>query len=625
MADGKKISELTESASIEDAHFFPVSDGTDTKKVAYSTIKNDLIDYSADLAGVISPTVTPTEIAGGHRITVVDIDGTRTFDVMDGERGPQGEQGLKGETGATGYPTDAQVDSAVVDYLTEHPEATTTVQPNSVTDTMLVQTGGVLEVANGASVDVGTLLGTSNLDSFYFEKGNVNAQGGNDNSWRYAVRSRSKSRIVFKTDVVITGDTPTQPTVPVAGYAHSQAFEYDSATQSYKAPTAWAVETTLKAGVEYRLLLDGAIGIASPTAMTLDEVLARFTVVSDIDVRTMRDELDSLLDDSGAIPSYYFADDYLDSKALTVQQKAGVSGVSFGFITDVHTGDSACNSMKLAKYIEDKTSALPFMLFGGDVPETNTGDEAGMYEQAAKWQQMMAQYGKHRVYSCHGNHDYLANVSSGSINLPHWLCWAYAIGYMPDNIHMNDSGSMSYYFDVESKKTRFIVLDQYSGSGRPNFQGYVLMSPADYTWLVDEALNIDDYKVIMLMHQPLNLANDEGSSATLSLLKSVISGFAQHTHVQDSYGAAVVDKDFSTNTSELVCVFAGHVHKDVSSDLDGFLTIVTTSDGLYTTDGYGRSMGTIAEGAFDAVSIDYDNRKIYCTRIGAGSDREFSY
>ena len=127
MADGKKISELTESASIEDAHFFPVSDGTDTKKVAYSTIKNDLIDYSADLAGVISPTVTPTEIAGGHRITVVDIDGTRTFDVMDGERGPQGEQGLKGETGATGYPTDAQVDSAVVDYLTEHPEATTTV------------------------------------------------------------------------------------------------------------------------------------------------------------------------------------------------------------------------------------------------------------------------------------------------------------------------------------------------------------------------------------------------------------------------------------------------------------------------------------------------------------------
>lgn len=31
------------------------------------------------------------------------------------------------------------------------------------------------------------------------------------------------------------------------------------------------------------------------------------------------------------------------------------------------------------------------------------------------------------------------------------------------------------------------------------------------------------------------------------------------------------------------------------------------------------------EQAFDVVSIDTTNRKIYCTRIGAGSNREFSY
>lgn len=102
MADGKKISELTESASIEDAHYFAVSDGTETKKVAYGTIKNDLIDYSEDMAEVISPTITATEIDGGHKLTIQDFNGTSTVNVMDGAVGPRGPQGLPGPQGETG-------------------------------------------------------------------------------------------------------------------------------------------------------------------------------------------------------------------------------------------------------------------------------------------------------------------------------------------------------------------------------------------------------------------------------------------------------------------------------------------------------------------------------------------
>lgn len=84
MADGIKISELTESETIDDAQFFAVSDGVNTTKVAYSTIKNGLIDYSEELAEVISPTVTPTEIEGGVRLTITDIDGTKTADILNG-------------------------------------------------------------------------------------------------------------------------------------------------------------------------------------------------------------------------------------------------------------------------------------------------------------------------------------------------------------------------------------------------------------------------------------------------------------------------------------------------------------------------------------------------------------
>ena len=46
-----------------------------------------------------SPTVTVTDITGGHRVTVTDAQGQHTFDVMDGEQGEQGEPGQDGTDG----------------------------------------------------------------------------------------------------------------------------------------------------------------------------------------------------------------------------------------------------------------------------------------------------------------------------------------------------------------------------------------------------------------------------------------------------------------------------------------------------------------------------------------------
>lgn len=50
-------------------------------------------------ANGFSPVVTVTDITGGHRVSITDADGTDTFDVMDG---PAGATGPKGDTGATG-------------------------------------------------------------------------------------------------------------------------------------------------------------------------------------------------------------------------------------------------------------------------------------------------------------------------------------------------------------------------------------------------------------------------------------------------------------------------------------------------------------------------------------------
>ena len=38
-----------------------------------------------------------------------------------------------------------------------------------------------------------------------------------------------------------------------------------------------------------------------------------------------------------------------------------------------------------------------------------------------------------------------------------------------------------------------------------------------------------------------------------------------------------------------------------------------------------RKLGTVTEDAWDAVSIDTNERKIHMVRFGAGDDREISY
>lgn len=47
----------------------------------------------ADGKDGVSPSVTITAITGGHRITITDATGTKSFDVMDGEDGKDGQDG----------------------------------------------------------------------------------------------------------------------------------------------------------------------------------------------------------------------------------------------------------------------------------------------------------------------------------------------------------------------------------------------------------------------------------------------------------------------------------------------------------------------------------------------------
>ncbi len=50
----------------------------------------------------VSPTILVKDISGGHALTITDINGTKTINVLDGKEGPQGVQGIQGEQGSQG-------------------------------------------------------------------------------------------------------------------------------------------------------------------------------------------------------------------------------------------------------------------------------------------------------------------------------------------------------------------------------------------------------------------------------------------------------------------------------------------------------------------------------------------
>ena len=81
----------------------------------------------------VSPVIDISEIDGGHRVSITDVNGEKSFDIMDGAKGDKGDtgatgpQGDKGDTGATG-PQGDKGDNGYTpvkgtDYFTEEDKA----------------------------------------------------------------------------------------------------------------------------------------------------------------------------------------------------------------------------------------------------------------------------------------------------------------------------------------------------------------------------------------------------------------------------------------------------------------------------------------------------------------------
>ena len=164
-----------------------------------------------------------------------------------------------------------------------------------------------------------------------------------------------------------------------------------------------------------------------------------------------------------------------------------------------------------------------------------------------------------------------------------------------------------FYKDFEYNKIRVIVLDEFQVQGTTR----IGISSEQYAWLGGTALVLgegkSDYSVMIISHSQQVTANVSG----------LINAFKNGS----SYTINGTTYDYSSQgAKDFIMYLHGHEHIDSYVDSGGFNNIGVIC-------GYvpAESVDTEDEIRFSIFTIDTTNKKIYETRIGAGSNREFDY
>ena len=311
------------------------------------------------------------------------------------------------------------------------------------------------------------------------------------------------------------------------------------------------------------------------------------------------------------MPSYWKT--YMDSKKFALQKELAtmsMNGIAFSFFTDVHIEENTCNSAYLLDYLRDNIG-IPFKVFGGDLLNYSQGNEAEAIGQYYKFKELYVN--DDRTFCTPGNHDFYHDLGENIF----YNVFVKPLELKNDTNGYNDIKRTYYCIDIIGQKTRMIFFDSNDWSSE---------NPSMFEWLVLSLNSIPVGWNCIIFSHILEISTYFGAD---------IPYFAQQYNLRSTGskelgdGSGTISYDFTSGTGQVICAIGGHSHKDWSSTKFGLPVILTTTDCIggvtvehETVD---MTLNTTTENAFDVFFIDYDARKIKSIRIGAGSDREWTY
>lgn len=308
---------------------------------------------------------------------------------------------------------------------------------------------------------------------------------------------------------------------------------------------------------------------------------------------------------------------HLVSKLDSINTMLSASGASaIVFVTDHHYPS---NDMKSIGVVNEvcREAGITKVFLGGDYinRETqkaealrNINRVAGMYE-----------YPGVKTFRMCGNHEFnnpgnssdpdiVANQLTGA-ELRHAI-----LNPFIDHVTA-DPNSLSYYYDDNDKKIRYVVGSVRHTSALDN---------NSVKWVCSQLTQVPSgWSVVVLFHTILNYA--DGVVSPVNSAKNLINALDAFKQ-RSSYTFGGATYDFSSSNAKLICAICGDMHADTTYLTSGGVRVIaTTTDSMQELGGLTRTTGDVTEIAFDVFIFNTVTKTIHCVRIGAGSDRVYSY
>lgn len=323
-------------------------------------------------------------------------------------------------------------------------------------------------------------------------------------------------------------------------------------------------------------------------------------------VDCISDALSFSQNETGNLIPDYWMPEIQDTEKSIAYHRLNAKGklIEFSFITDVHWRSSARHSPVIMGRINSDMN-IPFIIMGGDIINSH---DATLEAWSATLQDFYKSWSGQMMFTTIGNHDTNGSSNEDKSTIASSTQMYNLITRNADWIGQVGDETVSY-IDNQAQKIRYI-----------QFAYWLQKINSSVLERVDAAINElpADWNVILVSHAMLSGALTGESLAISDRSDSIAQHFLE---LQQREGKA-----------NIICWLCGHTHRDSSmvyEDGDKSLLVINTGcDTLGQTSKWGgleMKAGTATEHCWDYLQIDTGARLIYCTRVGAGTDRVFRY
>lgn len=401
----------------------------------------------------------------------------------------------------------------------------------------------------------------------------------------------------IRSEYILVGKGTTLIVTP--GYQHL-IYIYDL-SKMYERDISWTInDITVEEDCYIRVLVASATTsedmtpyVDSMSTLETINVITPYTVTREIADQISENKL-----------PYVFETQYETAKETirNNQLSAGKNGETFVWLSDLHWDYNFQNSPKIVRHIVNDMSIRNVILTGDYIAGGDHDENIELLRNCVESFDIKGA----KTFKTVGNHDY--NII-GATDPTHYFTEnereAVIMGNIDESAVFGDS--CYYYVDIQKSRTRMIFLDTGDNYTFDDVQS---------AWLTDTLNNTPDgYRILVFQHILY-----EATAWEKPLLEKL------YLSSQGRIITAKCDEHNAKGGTQVIAIFTGHIHYDHNATTTGGIPIITIdTDGRHSYGDIAVTRNTVNSQCMDVVTVDYDNRKISCVRIGRGSDRVINY